>query len=401
MAESAKTNISKSIESLKSSVESGSVTPVVVGNILDQLNNFADSVNADLEEFKPKAATGASLNRDRAYVDIRLKGIDGALDAGVARVRIPVVDNELSGVMHPNDFIKLNACVTGVEVPSTAFAAYFNAVFQEGVNESDAINYFPRDPSTRKYITANTSILVKNGYYSSDSDVAKAENRALTGWTALRPYCAYGFWLTEREAMQAVFRPWSINLGGVMPTARVNIPLSTKNSDSHLNLDYCATNSGYIYALALGTNGWDSEIEPLTMYRAFHGASYLRAIIGIIDMQRMSALGDNTFLNSPALDHFQIRNVPDSITQINLSGCGDIFAPNFYQGGTPVQTGKHLSSMEYLRAHYNDDVNRKAPLTVIVREFQLSLWAVSDAWTQLQLWEREDPLFVVSVLEGV
>lgn len=201
MAESAKTNISQLIESLKSSVESGSVTPTVVGNILDKLNDFSDAINADLEDFKPKAATAASVIRDRAYVNIRLKGIDGPLAGDGGLIQIPIADYELSGMMHPDYVVQLRDSVTADKVPSRAFAAYFNAVFQEGVSESQAVNYFPRDPSTQKYIASATPILVKNGYYSETSDVAKAANRASTGWTALRPYCAYGFWLTEREAM--------------------------------------------------------------------------------------------------------------------------------------------------------------------------------------------------------
>lgn len=399
MAESAKTNISQLIESLKSSVESGSVTPTVVGNILDKLNEFSDAINADLEDFKPKVATGGSVTRDRTYVNLRLKGINGALDRNEALMQIPVVDYELSGMMHPESFAKLRDCVTADKIPSRAFAAYFNATFQEGLSEAEAINYFPRDPSSRKYIVTSTPMLVKNGYYATDSDIAK--NAALTGWTALRPYCAYGFWLTEREAMQALFRPWSINLGGVMLAARVNIPVLTKNSDSRLALDYCATNNGYVYAIALGVNGWDSEICPSSMQRAFHGVSSLRAIIGILDLQRMTAaLGDNTFLNCRNLDHFQIRNVPDAIKQINLSECGDIFAPNYYQGGSAsgsIHTGSHLSSLEYLHAHFNDSVNRKTPLTVIIRESQIldSKW-----YTQFAYWEAETPSFIVSVLEG-
>lgn len=186
-----------------------------------------------------------------------------------------------------------------------------------------------------------------------------------------------------------------------MLAACVNVPALTKSSDSRLALDYCATNNGYVRAIALGANGWDSAICPSSMQRAFHGASSLRAIIGILDLQRMTAaLGDNTFLNCRNLDHFQIRNVPDAITQINLSECGDIFAPNYYQGGTPLQTGARLSSLEYLHAHYNDSVSRKKVLTVIVAESQVDKWSNSNPYLQFAYWEAETPSFVVSVLEG-
>lgn len=351
MAESAKSNISQAITALKSSVESGSVTPLTVGKILDLINDFADTVNADLETFKTKAATRCTVAVDPTYNRITLQS-DTANLGSASRATLVGADWNNAGLMTAGNYQRLLSATTKEETPSIAFATYFNAAFNDG------IEYCPRNRNTRECITSGNYL--KNGYYASGN--------AADGWSAGAPYCAYGFWLAEAEAMCALFRPWHIGMEGVMMSARANIPLATKSSDSRLNLDYCSVNNGEPYVIALGNKGWESEIEPRSMWRAFHGNYNLKAIIGIINMQSLTDKElSHTLENNPSLEHFHVRNVPDAITRLDLSTCGDIFSPNYY-GTTTEGFGGHASSFEYLCQHYNDFGLRTTPLQIVISE---------------------------------
>ncbi len=156
--------------------------------------------------------------------------------------------------------------------------------------------------------------VLANGYYP--------------GLHPTRPYFMHGAFYSVQQAAEILFDRWVIGSGGIMQRAHANIPQEVKASDSRITMAYTATNNWNPYTIAIGLRGVRSEIEPTSIYRAFHGAGALRAVIGTISLKRVTSQfeASSAFLNCPELRFVLLRRIADCITELDLSGCSPLIA---------------------------------------------------------------------------
>ncbi len=176
------------------------------------------------------------------------------------------------------------------------------------------------------------TLMTDDGYKSQaflfcdDLDFPGGQNILANGYYPdlhpTRPYFLHGAFYSVQQAAEILFDRWVIGSGGIMQRAHANIPQEVKTSDSRITMAYTATNNWNPYTIAIGLRGVRSEIEPTSIYRAFHGAGALRAVIGTISLERISSQfeASSAFLNCPELRFILLRHIADCITELDLSG---------------------------------------------------------------------------------
>ncbi|MDE6234314.1 MAG: hypothetical protein K2M56_01005 [Muribaculaceae bacterium] len=180
------------------------------------------------------------------------------------------------------------------------------------------------------------------------------------------PFYVCGCWLDVKGAAKVLLDRYTPYMGGVQCSTPVNLPLLVKSTDSSLSLDYACVNNANSLAIVLGSKSWTDSVRPVSMKRAFHGCSNLRAVIGEIDMSSIKTAweANNLFVNCPKLWQFHLANIPDAIETLDLSGCSDnITAPFVFDSGQPA-----ISSLKYLCNNFKRDIIRSKILTVRVSE---------------------------------
>lgn len=143
-----------------------------------------------------------------------------------------------------------------------------------------------------------------------------------------RPFFLHGAFYSVQQAAEILLDRWVLGSGGIMQRAHANIPQDVKSSDSRITMAYTATNNWNPYTIAIGVRGVRSEVEPTSIYRAFHGAGALRAVIGTISLKRVTSQfeASSAFLNCPELRFVLLRRIADCITELDLSGCSPLIA---------------------------------------------------------------------------
>lgn len=178
------------------------------------------------------------------------------------------------------------------------------------------------------------------------------------------PYYAYGAWLTEGQAMAMLFDRYTPYSGGLQCSSAVNIPAQPKATDTALRLDYAVCNNHRPRVVVLGNGGWADSVAPLSVHRAFHNGSELRAVIGEIDLRYLTAAPAIFIENCPELWQIHLANIPDCIEMLDLSGCSaDIKSNHRYHNGSSLQV---TSSLAYLADNYKRDIVRTKGLTIKV-----------------------------------
>ncbi len=145
-----------------------------------------------------------------------------------------------------------------------------------------------------------------------------------------RPFFIYGGFYSLQQAAQILLDRWMPGTGGVMMMSRVNLPQELKATDSRITLAYTATNNWRPQVICLGAAGVDSEVRPISMHRAFHGAGDLRAVLGVISLENIPNSYEMlyAFANAPQLRFILLKWIPDCIAEIDLSGCSpDLIKP--------------------------------------------------------------------------
>lgn len=178
------------------------------------------------------------------------------------------------------------------------------------------------------------------------------------------PFYVCGQWLNAPETAKVLLDRYTPYMGGVQCSAKVNMPLFVKTSDSSLSLDYACCNDANPRAIVLGSGGWSDSVRPASMKRAFDNCMNLQAVIGEINMSMIpNAWAANSLFNScPNLWQFHLANIPDTIETLDLSGVSINSLVAFtYSSGKPA-----ISSMKYLAENFKRDITRTNQLTVIV-----------------------------------
>ena len=165
-----------------------------------------------------------------------------------------------------------------------------------------------------------------------------------------RPFFLHGAFYSVQQATEILLDRWVLGSGGIMQRAHANIPQEVKSSDSRITMAYTATNNWNPYTIALGLRGVRSEVEPTSIYRAFHGAGELRAVIGTISLERITSQfeASNAFINCPNLRFFLLRRIPDCITEIDLSGC----SPKIAEPMRFDDADRHMSAVVFNPVKY-------------------------------------------------
>ena len=218
-------------------------------------------------------------------------------------------------------------------------------LFNAAMSASSATQWPSVDERQANYATPQV-----NGYYPDLNPDA--------------PYYVAGVWLTQAEMLRVLLDRYTPYMGGVQCSAKVNLPVFVKTSDSSLTLDYAATNNGNPVAVVLGSAGWATSVRPTSMKRAFDGCSNLKAVIGEIDMSIIASAWDanSLFRNCPNLWQFRLANIPDAIETLDLSGVSDaILTPWAATSGTPK-----ISTLKYIADNFARDITRSKQLTIKV-----------------------------------
>lgn len=287
-----------------------SISPDSLGAILDAICRVVDSVAAaaaDRDAVELLQANVASLKKTVAVIDP--PGTPGHCPTLSASGRLPASVLPAAGQVAAAFLPWLWSLMTDDGMKSVPF------LFAEDVPQ----------------------VAIVNGYYPE-------LNQA-------RPYFMNGAFFSLQQAAQILFDKWSIGSGGVMLDARANLPQTLKETDSRITMAYTATNNGIPYIISLGRRGVRSMVTPVSIYRAFHGAGDLRAVIGIINLERISEPFEiqNAFINCPNLRFFLIKHIPECVSVLDLSGCSpDIVTALRFDDPESMQSAVAFSPLKFL-----------------------------------------------------
>ena len=334
------TEISAAIDALRMSSAPLSVAPADLAALLEALLDYAGEAAAEVQT----AATDQLETMVNQILPMRFMRLQTYIDSTtdtILRWKLPesLLYSDNAGQLA--SIFEAQVDNHRAELRDLSLIPLFNAA----MSASSATQW----PSVDER-QVNYSVPQVNGYYPDSNPDA--------------PYSVAGVWLTQAEMLRVLLDRYTPYMGGVQCSAKVNLPVFVKTSDSSLTLDYAATNNGNPVAIVLGSAGWATSVRPISMKRAFDGCSNLKAVIGEIDMSIIASAWDanSLFRNCPNLWQFRLANIPDAIETLDLSGVSDaILTPWAATAG-----GTKIASLRYLADNFARDITRTKQLVVKV-----------------------------------
>lgn len=150
-----------------------------------------------------------------------------------------------------------------------------------------------------------------------------------------------------------------------------NIPAGAGLVDSNVDLSFCVANNHTPVCINLGKDGWESELTPASMHRAFHDCPQLESIVGVLNLSKIKtdydAYGMFRVADSygeGSLRRLLIKGVPRTIGVLDLETCSPAIADEFtYEVKTDTNEDGFESvtttPLEYLALHFKDGLDEE------------------------------------------
>lgn len=306
-----KKTLTDSLTTFRKEVTDDSINPERVAGIIDRVVEYAESSVGDVNE---------SLRNKIDYPDLRdVHWISSSSKCTISNILVnPITGSSKevrydvdpatpanAGVMTPEHLVALSGVKAALE--DSALLHTLARLFGPLCDRINAdYNKFavPGHRSAKTYMLAN-------GLHTEE---APDKNK---------PFFYYGEWFSASEVVCAALDPWTKTSYGEQSNSAFNFPLKYASFEPQVDLSWAATNNAAAKVLVLGTSGFYSEVLISRAYRAFDGARNLKSIVGIMDMRNIKSQWDvnNLFRNCQNLEFFWMRNIPDTVLYLDLSGC--------------------------------------------------------------------------------
>ena len=297
-------DITTLINDLRNASATGSVTPAVEAAIMERLN----------------AAIGAVADSVTAYaakVDPVLTRFGRILNSPDSPGNVPVLNPDGQILYKQIQRLGRDKVPEDVIYSNTLPYEWLQRIWDILVSFDK--NYYPFLGNDLKYTH------LRNGYYAGNMMITSS------GYEYEAPYVLYGVPLSVTQAIAVIFDRWIPGTGGVQMKVPVNIPMGLKDTDSNIDMSYTCCNNYDPVAIALTRTGWEQGVVPTTLHRAFDNCQQLTTITGVISLQRIASQYDvmYAFRQCPKLRHFIIKNVADTVTDLDLSGVAQGISSNW------------------------------------------------------------------------